>query len=323
MKVVHVVRGRLPAVAYGGIERVVWWLAKEQAARGDAVVLLADPGTTCPFADVRVLDRRVEVRGQVPADADVVHVHFPFGGPVDRPYLVTIHANSRAGDTFDLNAVFISADHARRHGSDVFVHNGIDPEEYGDPRLERQREYFHFLGKAAWRVKNVRGAIRIARTAGVPLRVLGGHRMNVNMGIRLTLDRNVTFAGMVGGEVKNELLSRSRGLLFPVLWHEPFGLAVVESLYFGCPVVGTPFGALPELVPADVGRLSARFHELVEALSEVQALSRARCHEWVMERFTARTMADGYRRLYGRVAAGDVLNQRPPVALPSPACVVV
>jgi glycosyltransferase involved in cell wall biosynthesis len=323
MKVVHVVRGRLPAVAYGGIERVVWWLAKEQAARGDAVVLLADPGTTCPFAAVRVLDRRVEVRDQVPADADVVHVHFPFRGPVDRPYLVTIHANSRAGDTFDLNAVFISADHARRHGSDVFVHNGIDPEEYGHPRLDRPREYFHFLGKAAWRVKNVRGAIRIARAAGVPLRVLGGHRLNVNMGFRLTLDRNVTFAGMVGGEVKNELLSRSRGLLFPVLWHEPFGLAVVESLYFGCPVVGTPFGALPELVPPDVGRLSARFHELVEAVPAVQALSRARCHEWVMERFTARTMADGYRRLYGRVAAGDMLNQRPPVALPSPACVVV
>ena len=62
---------------------------------------------------------------------------------------------------------------------------------------------------------------------------------------------------MVGGQVKLDLLQGSRGLIFPVLWHEPFGLAVIESLYFGCPVYATPYGALPELAPPATGVLAA------------------------------------------------------------------
>ena len=36
---------------------------------------------------------------------------------------------------------------------------------------------------------------------------------------------------------KGEILNSSKGLVFPVLWHEPFGLAIIESLYYGCPVL--------------------------------------------------------------------------------------
>jgi hypothetical protein len=70
---------------------------------------------------------------------------------------------------------------------------------------------------------------------------------------------------MVGGQVKLDLLQGSRGLIFPVLWHEPFGLAVIESLYFGCPVYATPYGALPELVPPACGVLSAGRGELADS----------------------------------------------------------
>ena len=55
-------------------------------------------------------------------------------------------------------------------------------------------------------------------------------------------------------------------MIFPVRWHEPFGLAIVESLYFGCPVFGTPYGSLPEIVAPDVGVLSARASDLAEAV---------------------------------------------------------
>lgn len=316
MRIALVVPNRLPAARYGGTERVVWWLARDLAARGHAVVLLAAAGTRCDFAEVRVVDRRVEIERQIPSQTDVVHFHYPYAGSLQRPYLVTIHANPAADRLLDRNAVFISRDHARRHGSETFVYNGIDPADYGTPRLTNRRDYFHFLGKAAWRVKNVRGAIRIARSAGVHLKVLGGYRFNLNMGVRLTLDRNVSFHGMVGGAAKNELLNGSAGLIFPVQWHEPFGLAVVESLYFGCPVVATPFGALPELVPPALGVLSNRFDELVDAVRHIREFSRVHCHEWVREHFTAHRMAGEYLELYGRVVAGETLNPLRPVALP-------
>jgi glycosyltransferase involved in cell wall biosynthesis len=67
-------------------------------------------------------------------------------------------------------------------------------------------------------------------------------------GVRITLSPHVRFHGLLGGDGKNAILNSSKGLVLPVLRHEPFGLAVIESLYFGCPLFGTPYGALPELL---------------------------------------------------------------------------
>ena len=67
---------------------------------------------------------------------------------------------------------------------------------------------------------------------------------------------------MVGGNKKNRLLQHSKGLIFPVKWDEPFGLAITESLYCGCPVFGTPYGSLPELVPSDVGFLAEDMNDI-------------------------------------------------------------
>ncbi|MCB6745861.1 glycosyltransferase, partial [Anaerostipes hadrus] len=86
---------------------------------------------------------------------------------------------------------------------------------------------------------NVRGAIRVARRAGRPLEVLGGYRLNLKMGFRLTLDPNARFHGMVDDAGKAAILGRAAGLLFPVRWHEPFGIAVIEAMYFGLPVFAT------------------------------------------------------------------------------------
>ena len=96
-------------------------------------------------------------------------------------------------------------------------------------------------------MKNVRGAIQIARQARRRLVVAGGYRVNLNMGPRITLDPNVCFRGMVGGDQKNRLLNQATALLFPVIWHEPFGIAVIEALYFGCPVFATSGERCPRL----------------------------------------------------------------------------
>jgi glycosyltransferase involved in cell wall biosynthesis len=190
-------------------------------------------------------------------------------------------------------------------------------EEYGKPDLDAKRSYVHFLGKAAWRVKNLKGCIRIARDAGLPLRVLGGYRVNLKMGMRITLDPRVRFEGMVGGGTKNRLINGSKALLFPVRWNEPMGLAVVESLYFGCPVFGTPYGALPELVTSEFGKLSNKKSELVEALGHVESYDRKKCHEYVCDNFASIHMARNFLPLYEKVLNGQTLNPRPPRLVPS------
>jgi hypothetical protein len=140
-----------------------------------------------------------------------VHLQFidPDQSDFDKPTLATQHGNSKVGATLPRNTVFISANHAARHGAACAVLNGLDWDEYAPFEATEREPYFHFLGKAAWRVKNVQGAIDVALHANVPLVVMGGHRLNIKRGFRLTLSRRISFLGMVGGEEKFSVMRRS------------------------------------------------------------------------------------------------------------------
>ena len=304
--------GKIPTPKYGGTSRDIWYLGKELIQMGHRVTFLVAQGSVCDFAPVIFFNPDRSLASQIPENVDLVHSHIPLWEPLPKPYMITLHGNSTDPREFDINTTFISRDHAARFGSEVFVYNGLGLEEYGKPTLDNPRTYLHFLGKAAWRVKNLKGCMNIARRSGTPLRVLGGYRVNLKMGLRITLDPRIRFEGMVGGARKNKLINGSKALLFPVRWNEPMGLAVVESLYFGCPVFGTPYGALPELVTSEFGFLSNKESELVDALSHVDEYDRKRCHEYVCDNFASIHMARNFLPLYEKVLNGEALNPKAP-----------
>lgn len=307
MHVCLVIPSVVPAPQYGGTERVVVWLARALDQLGHRVTCLARPGSRCPGAQLRVLDPGIPIDAQIPADVDIVHAHSEGFEPQAFPFCQTVHGNGRRPRTLHPNTIFVSEKHARNHGGAAFVHNGLDPAEYGPPALAPSGRNLIFLAKAAWRVKNVRGAIRVARRAGLPLDVLGGKRLNFKMGFRFTLDPNARFHGMVGGERKNALLRPARGLVFPVLWEEPFGIAVIEALYFGVPVFATPYGSLPELVPAHAGFLSNSESALAAAAAQA-GYDRRAIHEWWRSRFTHVHMAKKYIECYEKILGGETLH---------------
>jgi glycosyltransferase involved in cell wall biosynthesis len=306
----------IPALKYGGTERVIWYLGKELVKMGHKVTYLVAKGSFCDFANVIFINPERNLSAQIPTDIDLVHFNAPPSERIDKPYIVTIHGNSNDFNPLDVNAVFVSQNHASRYGSPSFVYNGLDWDDYGVPNLDNKRDYFHFLGKAAWKVKNVRGAIAVIKaTEKERLKVLGGYRLNLNMGFRLTLSPRVGFCGMVGGAEKNALLAGSKGLIFPVRWSEPFGLALTESLYFGCPVFGTPYGSLPEIVSSEVGFLSDNCSELAQAVENSAQFSRKRCHEYALETFNAKQMAIAYLEKYTTVLNGATLHASAPKLL--------
>ena len=313
MNITLVCGSLLPALRYGGTERVVWALGKELHRMGHRITFLAAPGSRCDFARVVPLDPALPVERQLPADTELVHFHTHYAGPIAKPHLVTVHGNlPPAGATAD--CVFVSRNHAQRFGCEAYVWNGLDWEgDYAAPDLSLARRGYHFLGKAAWRVKNLRGAIRLSGRLGERLDVLGGYRLNLKMGLRLTLTPRVRFHGMVDNAAKKRLIERSKGLLFPVRWHEPFGLAVPESLWYGAPVFATPYGSLPELVTPDVGFLGTDAAELAERMAAA-GFSPARCHEYARETFDSHTMARSYLAYYEQVLRGERLNAAPPRA---------
>ena len=304
----------IPVQQYGGTERVIWWLGKELVKRGHQVSYLVGPGSYCDFATgVHTLNYAIPFNQQIPLGVDLVHLNCKVNEQPNIPYIFTLHGNTNDQNPLDINTVFVSKNHASRYGSASYVHNGIDPADYGDPGLDQKRNYFHFLGDGAWRVKNLRGAIKIVQKAKIKFRVIGGKRFNFNQGIRLTFDPRIQFEGLIGGVEKNNLLKGSKGLIFPVLWNEPFGLSIVESLYFGCPVFGTPYGSLKEIIHPSVGVISNSLSTLVDAVRNAGQFDPKICHDYVMAHFTSAQMTANYLNKYEIVINGHTLNQVPPI----------
>jgi glycosyltransferase involved in cell wall biosynthesis len=300
---------------YGGTERVIWYLGKELVKLGHCVQYLVPKGSSCDFAKViEIIDSNAVVN-QIPKNIDVVHFHYQSNEikNIVIPYVVTVHGNRNHFEPFDKNSIFVSKNHAERYGSESFVYNGLDWNDYGLPDLENKKNYFHFLGNAAWKVKNLKGAIKIIKkTKTEKLKVLGGVRFNFKMGLRLTFSPKVSFEGMVGGSEKNHFLNNSKGLIFPVRWSEPFGLAIIESLYFGCPVFGTPYGSLSEIVTKEVGFLSANSTKIAEAIKNSNQYSAKVCHEYALNNFNSKVMALAYLKKYEEVLSGNHLNIKAP-----------
>ncbi len=318
MNILIVSNLHIPCLTYGGIERVIWWLGKALNESGHSVTYLVKESSTCPFAHIIPFDPNKLIDEQIPDTIDVVHIHFPTEQKITkRPYLFTAHAITEKGQEFDENYVFISKEHARLNNSDVYVYHGLDIDDYGKPDLNNKRDYFHFLGKAKTPHKNLKGAIQVTRLAHERLNVIGGKRLFLRLPprFRFTLDRHVQFSGMIGGAQKNAVINGSKGLIHPMRSFESFGLALIESLYFGCPVFATSYGAIKELIPKEVGALANNAHELSELVRQAENYNRQQCYEYVCDQFLAKHMAQNYLKLYEKVISGVPLNPHKPKSI--------
>lgn len=303
----------IPPKLYGGTERVIYWLGKALVALGHQVTLVTNARSHIPGAELRALDENEKDprawHRLVPDWTDIVHLWDTERPESPKPFLVTIEGNGgRAVRQFHPNTVFVSKKHAANHGSRHFVWNGIDPDDY--LFSEKREDYAVFLAKARWDVKNLPGAIEVARRAGIELRVLGSRNWPFSLQKLLPPIRSVRYYGMIGGREKIELISRARCLIFPVRWHEPFGVAITEALVSGCCVAATPYGSLPEIVAPEVGALSANADELAEAVKNPQRFNPKKCREHILKNgFTHLDMAWKYVELYERILTrGSLLD---------------
>lgn len=289
----------IPPKTYGGTERVIYWLAKALHELGHKTTVIAKAGSRVPFAQFVEFTAGKSLDELMPADVDVAHLWATPKQPPRAPFVVTIEGNGRFNEVFHPNTIFISESHAKNHGARHFVYNGADPNDF--MCAKERDDYIVFLAKASWKVKNLTGAIAVARASGTRLEVLGSRNWPLQAQRWLPSLRGVRYHGMVDDAHKRKLLSRARALLFPVRWHEPFGIAVIEALFSGCPVFATPYGAMPELVTNQVGHLSPSGAELAWALKGAKYFDPFAVREYARERFDHLTMARSYLKYYERV----------------------
>ncbi|MCV3211772.1 glycosyltransferase [Mesorhizobium sp. YC-39] len=312
MRITLVVVGTIPSRGYGGTQRQVDWLASEFARLGHSVMLIADPGSSHPLCEVRHASSEAQCRAAIPADTQIVHFHSRF---LDVPYptLNTAHGYSPQKPRPQPNWSFVSASHARNHGRKTFVYNGFPTDSY---RLAASKnDHLLFLASIARAGKNLNRAVDLAKKFEFPLDIAGGSRWMLLTRSQVrrdgvffkSLGGRFRFHGVVDGEKKHRLLGEAKAFLNPIAWEEPFGMAPVEAMLCGTPVLTTPRGAMPEIINDDTGRLFNSDEEFAAALAAVTGLSPQNCRDQAAERFSIARTAKGYLDLYQRILDGETL----------------
>jgi glycosyltransferase involved in cell wall biosynthesis len=175
--------------------------------------------------------------------------------------------------------------------------------------------YLAFLGRISPE-KRPDLAIQIAKRMGVPLRIAAkvaeADRRYFEREIRPLIDHPlVEFVGELGDAEKWRFLGDALCLLFPIDWPEPFGLAMIEAMACGTPVIARPCGSVPEVIrDGEVGFLGDTVEDLIAAVKRVDVIDRARCRTYVEDHFSVRAMVDRYEAVYRGLAghkrkAGD------------------
>lgn len=112
----------------------------------------------------------------------------------------------------------------------------------------------------------------------------------------------ITFSGNVDGKKKLKFLSEAKALLFPIDWDEPFGMAVIEALACGTPVIAMRRGAMPEIIQHGVnGFLADTEEEFAEYMDRIDEIDPAVCRQSVIDTFSADAMAEEYIKRYQQV----------------------
>jgi glycosyltransferase involved in cell wall biosynthesis len=187
------------------------------------------------------------------------------------------------------------------------VPHGISPQRYWC-REHNDGGYLAFLGRIAPE-KGPEVAIRVARAAGIPLRIAAkvdsADRVYFETVIRPLLDDPlIEFIGEIGAERKPEFLANALGLMFPIRWPEPFGLVMIEAMACGTPVIGWDRGSVPEVIePGVTGFIVRSEREALDAIREVGRLDRRAVRAAFERRFTARHMAEAYVQVYRTLLA--------------------
>jgi glycosyltransferase involved in cell wall biosynthesis len=329
----------VPPSLYGGTERVVSYVTEELVQRGHHVTLFASGDSQTRAKLVSVVPRSLRQgpwRDPLPAhmielaevferasEFDLIHCHvdypaFAFGQLVSTPTVHTMHGRldlpllrplfERFADT---PLVSIS-DAQRQPVRDLplywagTVHHGLPLERY--PLSTRGGSYLAFLGRLSPE-KRPDLAIAVALRTRLPLKIAA----KVDRADQDYFERElvplldhplIEFIGEIGDNAKPAFLGGALALLFPIDWPEPFGLAMIEAMACGTPVIARPCGAVPEIiVPGLSGFLVDTLDEMVEAVKRVDTIDRAECRRHVVAHFSVERMTDGYEAIYRQLTA--------------------
>ncbi len=323
----------IPPKYYGGTERVVAYLTEELVRRGHEVTLFAS-GDSCTTARLRpvcenalrldpgcidVMPHNVLLLEKVLQEAesfDIIHfhdgvVHYPAFRRQATPFVTTLHGRLDLPDIMALygefgDLPFISISNAQRlplpwlNWQETIYHGlPVDALSFHP----EPGQYLAFLGRIC-REKRPDRAIKIARELGMKLKIAAKvdrvDQAYFDDIVRPLLDHPlIDFVGEITEDQKSEFLGQAGTLLFNIDWPEPFGLAMIEAMACGTPVVAYRAGSVPEVVDDGVtGFIVENLQQAIYSVEKAMQLDRHRIRQTFEKRFSASRMAEDYLSAY-------------------------
>lgn len=328
----------VPPSKYGGTELFIAELARRlQAQKIDVTVY------TVGESQVEVPIRYVYERGQWPLknevdgmlkalshaawamrdaaqDCNLVHTNsahaLAFSRFIDTPVVHTVHHafEKEYADYYQMfpQVSYVTISDFQRRGLSMpkmrTIHHGIDPSLY--PVKKDKQQYFSFLGRIA-PPKGTHLAVEIAQKTGIPLKIAGEiqpmYQGYWESRVKPHVDgKFIEYLGEMGLQEKIELLGNSMAMLFPIQWHEPFGLVMIEAMACGTPVLALSGGSVNEVVKEGVsGHIRANVDELA-ACARNLAFDPQSVRGYMEKFFSVDRMAQDYVALYKEILEDGV-----------------
>lgn len=330
----------VPPKLYGGTERIVSYIADELTEMGHDVTLFASGDSTTKAKLEAVWPRALRLDetmrdylaphlimlqqvAQRAAEFDIIHSHmdylaFPILQQTGVPFVTTLHGRLDLPELGPLYNIFddvpvVSISDSQReplpHANFVAtVHHGLPL------RLLTAGSgaggYLAFIGRISPE-KAPDAAIRIAAAAGMKLKIAAKvdavDRDYFTTRIEpLLKGPDVEYIGEISDSEKSAFLGNAAGLIFPIAWREPFGLAMIEAMACGTPVIAFRRGSVPEVIDDGVtGFVVDDEAEAAAAARRLPGLDRAMVRHSFETRFSVRRMTEDYVNIYRRLVARE------------------